>query len=991
MPNNLLIIKDPLDEETWKCHDFEGSVLDALMMVYPSFPPNARLYHDHVSATTEVTPGTTYDIEALGQLDGKFIVLEQPQGFWAIVAVFVVSLLLAFTFKPKIPNIAQRNTVASSPNNELSARVNSARPNGRIPDIFGTVRSTPDLISLPYSTFVDNIEIENSVMCIGRGSYSIHDVYDGDTSLDEILGSSVQVYRPHTDIYAGAPYMQVGDTIPEAPMNVMRSNSVNGQTLRATNANAYVGNNDVWFHAPGVIHFAKVHDVEEYFEVGDEIIISGAGARVITQPLEFNNYPVDESNPAGAPISNGLLIQPHSPTSFVIMAPLDLTGINKITIQTAMFQDNLGNTLELSGTMDFVSQNTVSAVVPPVAGTWPNDYPQINFTNASNPNWEDVAANTWHPIMPVKVTFEYGLTDSVWDVSGTYTILDVTDSPLEPLQGNNVVMVEPKPGWAGIPEGGTGYTSPVITKVGADIVGPFVLDFRNGDTVIANFVGMNGIYKDDGTNQFAESVVIGLTITPVDGLDEPIGPGVEYTYTLTGSGIKRDSVGLTAMPTVGTGRISVSARRISLTDKTFKGQVVDEIKWRDLYHGQVMVGPNFGNVTILRSRTVATTGALSVKERKLNLEVTREIPIGNASGVFSSTLYPTNNAAHIICEVAHDPFIGNRAPAELDYANIYATAEEIESYFNTQEAVEFCYTIDKPEMTFEETLASIAQAVFCVAYRRGRVIRLSFEKRTDDSTLLFNHRNKIPGTEQRTVRFGNDNDYDAVEYKWVNPDDDAIETLIVGEVAPVNARKIESIGVRNEKQAYFHAWRAWNKIRYQNMAIEFEATAQANLAVVNDRILVADNTRSRSQDGDIETVNGLIVTTSQELDFSTGSSWTIFLQLYDGTVEAIPVFEIPGIKNQCLLEYAPALPLVTDIENYSRTKYQLVNDGAVNRTAFLMTERENQSSNTSKVTAINYSSRYYENDDYLTPALFKVVVGPVGVDAVGIDVVMTES
>jgi hypothetical protein len=146
-----------------------------------------------------------------------------------------------------------------------------------------------------------------------------------------------------------------------------------------------------------------------------------------------------------------------------------------------------------------------------------------------------------------------------------------------------------------------------------------------------------------------------------------------------------------------------------------------------------------------------------------------------------SSLAATNAADDILVAVSTDPHIGNRPLSELDVDNIYGTVDEVRDYFGHPRAAEFCYTFDADNLSFEETAQTIANAAFCVAYRRGNIIKLNFEKATEDSTLLFNHRNKLPGSEIRTVRFGNLNNYDGVSLSYVSPEDDAIVTYYLPE------------------------------------------------------------------------------------------------------------------------------------------------------------------------------------------------------------------
>jgi hypothetical protein len=309
-----------------------------------------------------------------------------------------------------------------------------------------------------------------------------------------------------------------------------------------------------------------------------------------------------------------------------------------------------------------------------------------------------------------------------------------------------------------------------------------------------------------------------------------------------------------------------------------------------------------------------------------------------------------------------DPRIGNRNVAEIDFDNIYATVAEVEAYFGTSKAVEFSHTFDKEGMSFEETLSSIAKAIHCIAYRQGNMIKLKFEKATENSILLFNHRNKLPGTETRSIRFSNLNDHDGIEFEYVDPTTDLIETLYIPtDQSAINPKKIETLGIRDRLQAYFHAWRAYNRLRYQNMFTEFEATQEANLITTSDRILVADNTRPDIQDGEVLEQDGLVLTLSQDVDLTNYASHTIFLQHTDGTVENLSV-SAGTSSNEVVLGQAPKQALSTDPELFAKATYLIVGNTEQSTSAFLVSEKSPKDNFTSTVSAVNYDSRYYQND-----------------------------
>jgi hypothetical protein len=92
--------------------------------------------------------------------------------------------------------------------------------------------------------------------------------------------------------------------------------------------------------------------------------------------------------------------------------------------------------------------------------------------------------------------------------------------------------------------------------------------------------------------------------------------------------------------------------------------------------------------------------------------------------------------------------------------------------------------------------------------------------------------------------------------------------------------------------------------------------------------------------------------------------YTIFLQHYDGTVEAIPISPGSAI-NKLVLSDAPSIALVLDAEKYARTTYMIVSDIDRAASAFLLQEKDAKDGGQYGIKAINYDDRYYEHDqDY---------------------------
>lgn len=951
------IVTNPLDPRTWEEYQADDA-RQLLVERFSSWPSSARIFDlegfgdwrraaalidPAVLASRDVTPRDEAGVERLGQLHGPLLVTIPPADpLTAIIAVvaIAVGVAAAFLLMPKLPSAGRQ----PSPNNSLSDRANQARPNQRIPDIFGTVEATPDLLMVPYTIFENNREVEVAYMGVGRGSYAITRVRDGDTALASIAGASAAIYGPNTSPNSGdAPQLQIGAPIPDPVRSVVKLNEVNGQTLKPTNLNQVQGEDSIRFVYPDRIETNDTNiRFTEYFDVGDAIAV---------QQADISGAAGNASVTADARYTAAGLIE------FDTFDPRAMFAAgNPITIANAGFagDDGLGGVLytDVSGTYEIgaVGPSSITLVDPSnINGDWDrlSDYPADRTEYRSG-------------------TFSTPTASDGINLNGNYTILALDDSG---ITLNNPQLVNAS--WANLADledQATDYVSPNISRSSETWIGPYIVDLDDATELLANIVASNGLFtlsKKKG-QQRAISVGIVLEVTPVNQNDAATGPAQMFPGAIAGSDTERTSVGLSlfAQPTF-SGRSSIRMRRTTPTpaDEDY-GSVVDEVKWRDAYGLAPVDQPHFGDITTVMTRTIATAGALSIKNRKLNMRVTRKLPARIAGAQFGPAA-ATDSAADIMAAMSLDPFIGRREPSEVDFDSLYDTIADVVEYFGSPLAGQFGFTFDDTDVSFEESLQTVAQAVFCRGYRQGRVIRLSFERATDQSSLIFNSRNVIGGSQKRTFRFGPLDDHDGVELDWTDPEDGAPRTYKVPtDRSSTSARSAEIPGVRSYLLAYWQTWRAWNKIRYQNEAVDLEATQEAALVVPNDRVLIADRTRPGIIQGECQSLNGTTLQLSTPADLDPAKHWTIFLQHVDETVEALTA--TPGSDaTHVELSAPPRMPLSLDAANFAKATYIIVPGDDVQTRAFLVSEREPQSNFTESVKAVNYSFLYYQHDELI--------------------------
>lgn len=940
----VIIIRDQFAKD--KTEADVDDVCAYLAEQFDIFPENAQIYHNQISEQTNITPKTEADIERLKQLDGTFYVVVHPAYgigvivFWVVMAISVAYSVYMIATMPK-PN--SQSSVGSS-NNELSNRSNKARVKSRIPDIFGTVLSFPDLIAEVYTYYENGIEIEECLMAIGRGYYDVHECKDGDTAIEGIEGASISVYDPNISITSGTTIYRTGTAFTSAPRAVRQSDAINGQSLVKPN-DLSLESSSLYFMTGGVIRSTANVNFTSYFKVGDGIAITGAtfgvsnaslsGSAVLTPAMQV----IVESTEAVEAFDayKGLLL---NGASFEYV--LEETTIDPET------QESTTVVVERSF-RDVSGQYEVSSVARTQNGLTYTYIIQLQNPKQVNYNWNYVVENQ---TVSAGVTLNLNANSMVLDDLYSVSAISSTQITLA-----NAATVNPE--WLKIPTLFNGSTQGKTANVGLDIVadkwvGWFNLDFKEATQAVFNLYAPQGFYSTtDSGKERPAFCIVKIEYQMLDENMKPTGSIISQSYKIEAQ--TKSSFGRTVrynLPQTGNFRF-----RLCKSHAKENNRPVTEVKIKSVYATYASPKIRYPDVTVLRLKTVATDGALSVKERKLNCLVTHKL---KADG--TGALVATRDAGQALINLALDQYIGRRSSTELDIAQIKTEMQKVRDYFGSSVATEFNYTFDDDNLSFEEMAGMVASACFCETYRYGNKLRMKFEGPQDNSVLLFNHRNKVPSSEKRTYSIGIEKDYDGVELEYTSPDDDIKTTYVIPEDGSArNPLKITTSGIRNHAVAKTRAWREWNKLQYQYLSCEFDALDESNLLIRNDRILVADNTSLKTQDGEIEAIDGLTLTLSQDIVFKDGVTYYIYLQLQNATIDMIQCLPTE-YTNELLLVRAPLQKLVYEEDRYLKTTYQIVEAQAVEQQAFLLTEASPNDEMTNKLTCINYDSRYYEKD-----------------------------
>lgn len=551
----------------------------------------------------------------------------------------------------------------------------------------------------------------------------------------------------------------------------------------------------------------------------------------------------------------------------------------------------------------------------------------------------------------------------LWDVyylDGTYNVSAVTaltvqtDAVWSFILGTSYVIPREDPRPTAPPR--TLYPSINGVGVGGQTA---AINVTGYDRILINVVAQNGLYKENNDGKIPTSVSFKLTEWELSAGIRTTNKLEVFGSVVTPSDIS-NSAGTSLEVTTTYPESEITLERTTDTDKIFDGTVVDEIKWRDLYLLNDVAAVDTAYATTVHAEIKATETALRVKERKLNMSVTRKVAAYNGDGTFTTAENTiTDLFAPVIASIWRDPLFGRGEDDEVNWANLFSTQAAMIAYYGESDPCRVGYTFDSDKITAEDAIKLICNAVNVIPYRIGSVLNFWFESPQTQSAMFFGHRFKHPNTETRARFFGPENDYTGVELTYYSEVTEAFE--IVRRGSSINPFKIELSGCLTARGAQIRADREWNKLRYGRVQTVFDATSIGRMAVPGMRIDVVDNTRRAPYDGEIRAISGLTVTISQPIELATPSAYSMVLTRSDGSLESI------GIASQLsadklVLAAAPSQPVQVS-RLADRTAYSIGTDDMRTKMAMLIREITPKDYNRVTIAAINYDARYYSEDN----------------------------
>jgi hypothetical protein len=478
------------------------------------------------------------------------------------------------------------------------------------------------------------------------------------------------------------------------------------------------------------------------------------------------------------------------------------------------------------------------------------------------------------------------------------------------------------------------------------------------ERVVGNFTATSGMYKDDGKTKKTAEVTVVLEYQSLDDSGVPYGPVYSSEGSVSGRTTEQTGVsviGVLPEPS----KFRARARRATLKDFGFNGQVVDDLTWDNLYGQSRDLTANYGNRTTVHTARRRTPRATSISSPKLALVVTERIYKYLGNGVFDSSLSNNTQAVQSLIRLLRDPVCGNLTLTAENMDQLLAVQEEVEQYFGDIRAGQFCYTFDSYDATMQDIISIISDAIFCKPFRQGNAILLDFDRPRIGPEMIFTHRSKATG-EKWTRNFNTKDRYDSLKFSYIDPATNVKETITIPEDGGLKTETYDSKGIRNYAQAYWAAYRRFQRNSFNRIAVEFTAMEEGIFAKPGRAISVVKGSRVSPFDGYIVAVDGLSLVLSQNVDFVEGDDHSLILKKRDGSVQSVRVVKGHNDRTVIMTE-APQEAIYTG-NSALKTEFSFGNEERHNAQMVLVSTVEPGDDRTVKITGYNYTDEYYAYD-----------------------------
>jgi hypothetical protein len=418
-------------------------------------------------------------------------------------------------------------------------------------------------------------------------------------------------------------------------------------------------------------------------------------------------------------------------------------------------------------------------------------------------------------------------------------------------------------------------------------------------------------------------------------------------------------------PAAGQGRYRIRFKR---TTAEIGSGTFDLAKLEAVYATRYYATRDLPGVTVIKVTTKATEQATGFSDRKFNLRWNRHVRT-----LTTDTLSASRNFARAM---AHIWKIAGKDMAELDTTKLAAINTE---FGETDDLLRFDYSFDDRDVSLGERLQIVANHARCVVWRDGTKWTVTRDQARQYPELQFDYRNLAAGGDAViSVAAHLPASFDGLELEYVDETTQSAKAYIrlditsgsVATGATLNPKKIQLPGCTTEAQAENRARLEARKLLYQRTSIQDTALADAMTAGVGALVRYIDPNDFAGDDGlqagEVMSIDGTTITTSEALDFGAETSGRILFTGDDGARLAAPVVCTPNDDGSVELASVPAGLYVRSATRQLGSRYAFAVGLTEAETEaaglYLLTEVRPNGTGTATLSLASYDARIYADD-----------------------------
>lgn len=362
---------------------------------------------------------------------------------------------------------------------------------------------------------------------------------------------------------------------------------------------------------------------------------------------------------------------------------------------------------------------------------------------------------------------------------------------------------------------------------------------------------------------------------------------------------------ITYSQNVPAGRYEVRGQRI--TDKPESTRKATMARWETAKGYAKNIG-NFGDLTVIAMRALATNSLNDQSNKAFNVHVTRQLETWSVGGGWGPHV-STRNPIWAFCNLFRSNY---GAKLESQYLDM-PTLKDLADVYDSQNVC-FDWIFDSP-MTVWEAAKMIMRVGRAVPIPRGSLVTAVRDVRQTLPSAVFNQHNIVQGSLSKRLAMFEFQPFDGLTIEYTDPSTwktKEVNCILPGR-AGLNLDRLKLPGVTDRNKAYQEGMHIQARRELQRKTVVFQTGLEGHIPSYLDLVSITHDTVRVGQGGMIMAYNPAtkVMTLSEQVQFATENIvHKIAIRGDDGAILGTPITCTAGPSpNKVILATDPASPL----------------------------------------------------------------------------------